>query len=131
MCHQLNGQGVEFGPSLEGWGKTQPSSVIAEALINPSKDIAHGFEGEEIIIKGKPIKGKGFEDGVTIHGMVLMDGPVLMVRSLGGQTQFISKKRIKSRKKLTTSLMMSAAQLGMTAQDVADAVAYLRSADAK
>ena len=131
MCHQLNGQGVEFGPSLEGWGKTQPSSVIAEALINPSKDIAHGFEGEEIIIKGKPIKGKGFEDGVTIHGMVLMDGPVLMVRSLGGQTQFISKKRIKSRKKLATSLMMSAAQLGMTAQDVADAVAYLRSADAK
>lgn len=121
MCHQIGGQGVEFGPSLEGWGKSQPSNVIAEALINPSKDIAHGYEGEEIVTK----------DGVTIHGMILMDGPVLMIRSLGGQTQFVSKKRLKSRKKLDTSLMMSAAQLGMTAQDIADAVAYLRTADAK
>lgn len=121
MCHQIGGQGVEFGPSLEGWGKTQPSNVIAEALISPSKDIAHGYEGERIETK----------EGITIEGMILMDGPVLMIRSLGGQTQFVSKKRIKSRTKLETSLMMSAAQLGMTAQDIADAVAYLRTADSK
>lgn len=116
MCHEINGQGVEFGPSLTGWGRNQPSDVIAEALLNPSKDIAHGYDGQEIVTR----------DGVTIHGMVLSEGDILIVRSMGGQTQFIPKSRIKSRRPLGRSLMISATQLGMTPQDVADVVAFLR-----
>ena len=117
MCHELNGQGVEFGPALTGWGKSQPTEVITEALLNPSKDIAHGFDGDQIITK----------DGVTIHGMVLAEGDILIVRSMGGQTQFIPKSRIKSRSKLPHSLMLSATQLGMTPQEIADVVAFLRT----
>lgn len=123
MCHEIN-KGVEFGPALTGWGKSQPTEVITEALINPSKDIAHGYDGQEIVTK----------DGITIHGMVLAEGDILIVRSIGGQTQFIPKNRIKSRGKLTHSLMISATQLGMTPQEVADVVAFLRTegtADAK
>lgn len=119
MCHEVNGQGVEFGPALTGWGKSQPSEVIAEALLNPSKDIAHGYDGQEIVTK----------DGVTIHGMVLSEGDILIVRSIGGQTQFVPKSRIKSRRPLDHSLMISATQLGMTPQDVADVVAFLRTGD--
>lgn len=120
MCHELNGQGVEFGPALTGWGKSQPTEVITEALLNPSKDIAHGYDGQEIVTK----------DGITIHGMVLAEGDILIVRSMGGQTQFIPKARIKSRGKLPHSLMLSATQLGMTPQEVADVVAYLRTSSA-
>jgi hypothetical protein len=40
--------------------------------------------------------------------------------------QYIAKSRLKSRAKLTTSMMLSATQLGLSAQDVADIVAYLR-----
>ena len=120
MCHELNGQGVEFGPALTGWGKSQPSEVIAEALINPSKDIAHGFDGHEIITK----------DGITIHGMVLSEGDILIVRCMGGQTQYIPKNRIKSRRKLPYSLMLGATQLAMTPQDIADVVAFLRGDEA-
>ena len=120
MCHELNGQGVEFGPALTGWGRSQPTEVITEALLDPSKDIANGFEGDEIVTK----------DGVTIHGMVLAEGEILIVRSMGGQTQFIPKSRIKSRKKLPHSLMLSATQLGMTPQEIADVVAFLRTGDA-
>ena len=120
MCHELNGQGVEFGPALTGWGKSQPSEVIAEALINPSKDIAHGFDGHEIVTK----------DGITIHGMVLSEGDILIVRCMGGQTQYIPKNRIKSRRKLPYSLMLGATQLAMTPQDIADVVAFLRGDEA-
>jgi putative membrane-bound dehydrogenase-like protein len=116
MCHEISGQGVEFGPSLTGWGRSQPSEVIAEALINPSKDIAHGYEGQEIITK----------DGITIHGMILSEGDILIIRCMGGQTQFIPKSRIKSRSKLTHSLMLGATQLAMTPQEIADVVAFLR-----
>ncbi|WP_395748593.1 PVC-type heme-binding CxxCH protein [Prosthecobacter sp.] len=117
MCHQINGQGVEFGPNLEGWGRSQPSEIIAQALIEPSKDIAHGYEGMEIVTK----------DGVTIHGMVLTEGDIMIVRSMGGQNQYVAKSRIKSRRKLDHSMMLSATQLGLNAQEVADIVAYLRS----
>lgn len=117
MCHQLNGQGVEFGPNLEGWGRSQPSEIIAQALIEPSKDIAHGYEGVELTLK----------DGSQIHGMLLTEGKIMIVRSMGGQTQYVPQARVKSRKKMDRSLMMSATQLGLTAQDVADVVAYLRT----
>ena len=117
MCHQINGQGVEFGPSLDGWGLSQPSEIIAQALIDPSKDIAHGYDGVELILK----------DGTIIHGMLLTEGDIMIVRSMGGQNQFVPKSRIKTRNKLTRSMMLSAAQLALSAQDVADIVAYLRT----
>ncbi len=116
MCHQVDGTGVDFGPSLTGWGRSQPPAVIAEALLNPSKDIAHGFDGMEITTK----------DGLTIQGMILTDGDIVIVRSLGGQTQYIPKKRIAKRSKMTRSMMMSAAQLGLSAQDVADLIAVMQ-----
>jgi putative heme-binding domain-containing protein len=116
MCHQVDGTGVDFGPNLTGWGRSQPPSVIAEALINPSKDIAHGFDGMEITTK----------DGLTIQGMVLTDGEIVIVRSLGGQTQYIPRKRIAKRQKMTRSMMLSALQIGLTPQDIADLIAYLQ-----
>ena len=119
MCHQLNNQGVEFGPSLQGWGLSQPTDIIAQAILEPSKDIAHGFDGETIVTK----------DGIKIQGMVLTEGDILIVRSMGGLTQFVAKDRIASRKKMDRSLMMSATMLGMTEQDVADLVSYLRQAE--
>lgn len=116
MCHQVNGQGVDFGPGLTGWGATQPTDVIAEAIINPNKDIAHGYEGHTLVTK----------DGVQIDGMLLSDGEFVMIKSLGGATQLVPASKLKSKDKLGRSLMMSAAMLGMTAQDVADVIAYLK-----
>jgi putative membrane-bound dehydrogenase-like protein len=117
MCHQINGQGVEFGPNLDGWGRGQPTEIVAQALIEPSKDIAHGYDGQEFLLK----------DGAKIHGMLLTEGDIMIVRSMGGVSQYIAKSRLKSRGKLTSSMMLSATQLGLSAQDVADITAYLRA----
>ena len=117
MCHQINGQGVDFGPGLTGWGATQPTEVITEAILNPSKDIAHGYEGTTLITK----------DNIRIDGLVLADGEFVMIKSLAGLTQIVPKAKIKSRQKMTRSLMMGAVQLGLTPQEVADVVAYLRT----
>jgi putative heme-binding domain-containing protein len=117
MCHQINGQGADFGPGLTGWGASQPTEVITEAILNPNKDIAHGFDGTMIMTK----------DGLQIDGIVLSDGDFVMIKSMGGQTQIVAKEKIRSRKKMTTSLMMSGPALGLTAQEIADVVAYLRT----
>ena len=54
-----------------------------------------------------------------------------MMRSMGGITQVIPADRLapqpQGRRRMQESLMMSAAQLGLSAQDVADLVAFLRN----
>ena len=44
---------------------------------------------------------------------------------MGGITQIVPLNRVGSRRRMSGSLMMSAAQLGLTEQDVADLVAFL------
>ena len=40
--------GVEFGPTLAGWGSGQDRETILQAIIEPSADLAHGYEGTEL-----------------------------------------------------------------------------------
>jgi putative membrane-bound dehydrogenase-like protein len=117
MCHAVAGAGAEVGPALDGWGRGKSAEVVATALIKPSAEIAHGYEAMELKTK----------DGVTIQGIVIKEGDPLMIRSMGGITQIVPADRVASRRRMPQSLMMSAAQLGLTAQDVADVVAFLRS----
>ncbi len=117
MCHAIGGTGAEFGPALDGWGRGKSADVIATALVRPSEEIAHGYESVELKTK----------DGVTIQGVLIKEGDPLMMRSMGGITQIIPASRIAARRRMPGSLMMSAAQLGLTPQDVADLVAFLRS----
>jgi cytochrome c553 len=42
-------------------------------------------------------------------------------------TQTVPKARVKRKKNLEVSLMMTPAQLGLTAQDAADIAAYLKT----
>ena len=119
MCHAIGGAGAEVGPALDGWGRGKSAEVIATALIRPSAEIAHGYEATEIKTK----------DGLTIQGILIKEGDPLMMRSMGGITQIIPADRVASRRRMPGSLMMSAAQLGLTAQDVADVIAFLRGSE--
>ena len=116
MCHRIKGQGVDYAPALDGFASRQTRDVVITAIVNPSNDIAHGYEGAEITLA----------DGKKIHGLVLSGGNPLIVQSTGGVTQMIPAGQVKERKRLGRSLMLSAEQLGLSAQQVADVVAYLK-----
>jgi putative heme-binding domain-containing protein len=116
MCHAVEGTGAEVGPALDNWGRGKSAEVIATAIVRPNAEIAHGYEGTEIRTK----------DGLTIQGLLIKEGDPLMMRSMGGITQIIPADRVASRRRMPGSLMMGPAQLGLTAQDVADLVALLR-----
>jgi putative heme-binding domain-containing protein len=119
MCHFVAGAGADFGPALDGWGRGKSAAVVATAIVRPSAEIAHGYEGTEVKTK----------DGLTIQGVLLKDGDPLMMRSMGGVTQIIPADRVAagSRRRILESMMMSAAHQGLSAQDVADIVAFLRA----
>ena len=116
-CHRVGANGVEFGPDLSTFGKQQTTEIIVQAIAEPSATISHGFEGSEVKTK----------DGLTITGMVLSSGDPLIIKCMGGLVQTVPRKRIASVTKMTKSLMYEPSQLGLTAQGIADIVAYLKS----
>jgi putative heme-binding domain-containing protein len=115
ICHQVGGVGAELGPALDAWGRGKSAEVIATAIVDPGAEIAHGYDGWEVRTN----------DGLTIQGVEIKQGDPLMMRSMGGVTQIIPLNRVGSRRRIQGSLMMSAAQLQLTEQDVADLVAFL------
>jgi putative membrane-bound dehydrogenase-like protein len=116
-CHRAGDVGTEYAPSLNGWAKRQTTEVFLNSVINPSADIAQGFNGTQIKLKS----------GDEIHGLVLSEGDPLIVQSAGGLTQTVPRNRIAERKGLGRSLMLSADQLGLTPQDLADLNAWLKT----
>ena len=124
LCHQIDGQGNDYGPNLRGWARNQDQEVIVRAIANPSAEIAHGYNGTEIILK----------DGSLIHGVAFnnsdlgrSDSPPVVIQSAGGLTQLIPRERIERRRDFKRSLMYDPVTLGLTAQDIADLSAWLRS----
>ncbi len=116
-CHRVGKEGVEFGPDLTGWASRQPLDVVLRSIVEPSADIAHGFAGHELTLK----------DGTVIHGLLLADADPVIIMSTGGITQTVPKNRIKEKKPLGRSLMLSAEQMGMGPQELADIAAFLRT----
>lgn len=117
LCHKIGRNGNEFGPNLTTFGKQQPREVIVKAILDPSADISHGYAGSRI----ETI------DGLKIDGILLSQRNPVTIRSMGGTTQQVWKKRIKSVTPLEPSLMFPPELLGLTPQTVADITAYLQS----
>jgi putative membrane-bound dehydrogenase-like protein len=118
LCHKMGDQGNDYGPALNGFAKAQATEVVINAIVNPSAEIAHGFDGVQVSLR----------DGGQVHGLLLSAGDPMIVQSMGGLTQVIpSSKARGGRQPLGRSLMLSAEQLGLSAQDVADIVAYMKT----
>lgn len=117
ICHRIGGDGVDYAPDLTGFASRQPTEVVINSIVNPSSDIAHGYEGTEFTLK----------DGTVIQGLALTSGDPTIVQSMGGGNQMIPADKIKSRQRMNRSLMLSGEQLGLNAQAVADLVVYLKT----
>ncbi|MES2474228.1 MAG: PVC-type heme-binding CxxCH protein [Verrucomicrobiota bacterium] len=117
MCHKIDEAGPDYGPALKGFASRQPPEIVARSIVDPSFDISHGYEGTAINLK----------DGKWIDGHIIADGDPVVTQSTGGVVQKVPKAQIASRKDMDRSLMLNADQLGMTAQDVADIVEWLKT----
>jgi putative heme-binding domain-containing protein len=116
-CHKVGKQGIDFGPDLTAFGKTQPREVIINAILGPSAEISHGYEASRVETT----------QGITIDGIVVDNGDPLVVKSIGGQMQEVWRERVKSVNPLGRSLMFEPETLGLTAESIADIAAYLKS----
>ena len=120
-CHRMKDQGIEFGPDLTDWGRTQPLETIVAAIINPDQDIAHSYRTLELKLNnGKKIEG--FLEGRTKK--------VLFVRVYGGRTLNIDTKQLGKGTFLPKKSLMIAGQgLGLKEQQIRDIAEYLKEGD--
>ncbi|AQG81079.1 PVC-type heme-binding CxxCH protein [Spirosoma montaniterrae] len=118
ICHQVNGEGMDFGPKLSEIGSKLPKEGQYLAILHPDAGISFGYEGWEV----------KFKDGSTMSGIVASKTETdLQMKFPGGVVQNYKMADVVSMKKMDSSMMPSGLQDAMSTQELVDLVEYLAS----
>ena len=118
ICHQVNGEGMDFGPKLSEIGSKLPKEGQYLAILHPDAGISFGYEGWEV----------KFKDGSSMTGIVSSKTETdLQMKFPGGVVQNYKMADVVSMKQMDSSMMPSGLQEAMSTQDLVDLVDYLAS----
>lgn len=116
VCHQINGQGMDFGPKLSEIGSKLGKDGEYLAILYPDAGISFGYEGYEV----------KFKDGSTMAGIVSSKTETdLQMKFPGGGVSNYKMSDVVSMKKMDSSMMPSGLHEAMSKQDLVDLVEYL------
>jgi putative heme-binding domain-containing protein len=117
-CHKVGNEGVSIGPDLTTIGKKFDDRALLDAIVNPSAAIVFGYEPWLVNTK----------DGESLYGFLISENQhSLVIKDIAGQKHSIDVKKIASKKKQQKSLMPDPARNGLTEQNLADVLVFLRS----
>lgn len=117
-CHQVMGEGTDFGPNLSEIGTKLGKDALYESILDPSSGISFGFEAWAITMK----------NGDEAYGLLASETEEDLVLKLqGGTLQRLKKVEIANREKQTQSIMPAGLQANLTAREFVDLVEYLAS----
>ena len=117
-CHQVNGEGIDFGPGLSEIGTKLGKDALYESILNPSAGISFGFEAWQLNLK----------NGDEAYGLLVSEtADELAIKAAGGIVTRYRKGDIASRAQQKLSLMPAGLQQAMSRQDLVDLVEYLSS----
>lgn len=118
VCHQVNGEGQDFGPKLSEIGSKLPKEAQYLAILHPDAGISFGYEGWEV----------KFKDGSTMSGIISSKTETdLQMKFPGGAVSNYKMADVVSMKKMDSSMMPSGLQEAMSTQELVDLVEYLAS----
>jgi putative membrane-bound dehydrogenase-like protein len=117
ICHQVRGDGTDFGPKLSEIGTKLPKDALLDAIINPSSGISFGYETTELVMK----------DGSSLKGLVSEKSPAeIGIKLPGGTVNKVKSADVKVMKVVPESMMPDLHET-MNKQQLADLLAYLAS----
>jgi putative heme-binding domain-containing protein len=115
-CHQVNGEGVDYGPKLSEIGSKLSQDGQFMAILYPDAGISFGYEGWDLKLK----------NGTILRGMVTSRTETDWVfKQPDGSQQSYRISDISTKKQIPNSLMPVGFHESMKEQELADLVAYL------
>jgi putative heme-binding domain-containing protein len=117
-CHQVKGQGIDFGPNLSEIGTKLGKDALYEAILNPSAGISFGYEAWQLQLKA----------GDEAYGLLAAEtADEIAIKSVGGIVTRYKKSDILKKEQTKLSIMPAGLQQSMTTQELVDLVEYLAS----
>ena len=117
-CHQVNGEGIDFGPNLSEIGTKLGKDALYEAVLDPSAGISFGFEAWQIELK----------NGNEAYGLVVGEtAEEIAVKTQGGIVTRYKKSDVAKREQQKLSIMPAGLQQTLSTADLVDLVEYLSS----
>ena len=115
-CHQVNGEGTDFGPNLSEIGTKLAKDAIYEAILDPSAGISFGYEAWQL----------EFKNGDDALGLIVSETKdEVALKTVGGIVTRYQKSDILRRTKQKLSIMPAGLEQTMSTGELIDLVEYL------
>ena len=116
-CHTFAGSGGTLGPDLSGIRNQPPDAILLHVIV-PDHEITPGYAGYVVQTR----------DGRTLAGRLESEAPnSITLRDSASQSHTILRRDIASMAASPTSLMPGELETGLSEQQLADLIAYLKS----
>ncbi len=118
-CHQVNAEGVDFGPNLSEIGTKFAKDVMITKILQPTSSLAFGYEGKTLKLKS----------GEQADGLIASQtaDEVILKTSTGTAAIVTKYKRsdIADIKTMKVTMMPEGLQTAMSTQEFVDLIEYL------
>ena len=114
-CHQIDNEGVNFGPDLSEIGAKLSRQALYNSILFPDQGISFGYEGYRIQLR----------DGSTAVGRILSETEDQIDLQYITSQQTVDKSQVVSRSQMQNSLMPGNLHSSMSQQELVDLVEYL------
>ncbi len=119
-CHGVDGTGPGLGPDLKSIASHAAEKILTN-IIDPSLDVQPGYFGYEASLT----------DGTALYGLVTSEtGNSVTFKLTDGSTRLIARQELQQLRSTGQSLMPPGLEAGLTQQDMADLIAWLRGGSA-
>jgi putative membrane-bound dehydrogenase-like protein len=113
QCHQVKGEGIDFGPKLSEIGSKLPKEALYKSILKPNEGISFGYEGFVFKLK----------NGTTLVGIIASQTETeVTIKQVGGTVTKVQVSEIESKKEYDGSLMPS---FQLADKELIDLVEYL------
>ena len=120
ICHLKGNQGVPLGPDLTLIGAVRSERDLLEAIVYPNSSIARYHEVVNVLTK----------DDTVVSGLLVKETvDEMFLSSAEGVVQSVPYREIKQARYSNVSLMPEGMDQILTAEEIADLVAYLKASN--
>jgi putative heme-binding domain-containing protein len=117
VCHKLGNSGNDIGPNLQSVVSHPPEKLLT-SILDPNASIEPGYLAYSCTLIG----------GQELYGIIAADtANSLVLKMADGKTQTILRSNIASLRSSNLSLMPEGLEAGMSKQELADLISYLKT----